>query len=210
MTEHACGPGHNMKSQRLIRAATLLLMLGRVVPAFAMQEKPKEGGKGPKKTESAKPPRQAPRARGQEPRQQPVRSQDQRAGRAGPGPFRVRRDEQRDVWPQYRAQNWQSEHRDWRQRGGYQGYRIPAYRFRGYFGRDHGFRLVRLPLVIVSGTPRFQRGEVWFSLLDPWPEYWPNDWYETDDVYIEYGDDGYYLYNRGRPDVRLAVTVYER
>ena len=143
------------------------------------------------------------------PWQPPVRSQE-RTSRYGREPFRVRRDDQRGVWRQYRAQSWQSEHRTWQQRGGYRGYRIPDYRFRGYFGRDHGFRLFGLPLVILSGNPRFQRGDVWFSLLDPWPEYWPDNWYETDDVYIEYSEDGYYLYNRDRPDVRLAVTVYER
>ena len=43
-------------------------------------------------------------------------------------------------------------------------------------------------------------------LLDPWPEYWADNWYQTDDVYIDY-DNGYYLYNRRYPDVRLAITV---
>ncbi len=43
-------------------------------------------------------------------------------------------------------------------------------------------------------------------LLDPWPEYWSDDWYTADDVYIDY-DDGYYLYNRRDPQVRLAISV---
>ena len=46
-------------------------------------------------------------------------------------------------------------------------------------------------------------------LVDPWPEYWADDWYDTDDLYIDYDDydNGYYLCNRRYPDVRLAITV---
>jgi hypothetical protein len=38
----------------------------------------------------------------------------------------------------------------------------------------------------LCGYPRFLYGGFWFSLVDPWPEYWAEDWYETDDVYIAY------------------------
>ena len=56
------------------------------------------------------------------------------------------------------------------------------------------------------GHPRFQCGGFWFLLVDPWPQDWSEDWYETDDIYIEY-DDGYYLYNLRHPGVALAITV---
>jgi hypothetical protein len=59
---------------------------------------------------------------------------------------------------------------------------------------------------IYMGYPRFQYAGFSFLLLDPYPEYWPEDWYATNDVYIDY-DNGYYLYNRRYPDVRLAITV---
>jgi hypothetical protein len=59
---------------------------------------------------------------------------------------------------------------------------------------------------IYMGYPRFQYGGFSFLLLDPWPEYWAENWYQTDDVYIDY-DNGYYLCNRRYPDVRLAITV---
>ena len=49
--------------------------------------------------------------------------------------------------------NWQSEHRTWQQRGGYNGYRIPDDRYRGYFGPSHGFRIFSLHLVIFGGYP---------------------------------------------------------
>ena len=43
-------------------------------------------------------------------------------------------------------------------------------------------------------------------LVDPWPGSWAENWYADDDVYIDY-DDGYYLYNRRYPGVRLAIVV---
>jgi hypothetical protein len=55
-----------------------------------------------------------------------------------------------------RSENWQSEHRTWQQRGGYNGYRIPDDRFRGYFGPSHGFRIRGLPLMYEGEYPRFQ------------------------------------------------------
>ena len=121
----------------------------------------------------------------------------------------VQQGDQRDMWHGYRSQNWQSEHRDWRDRGGYNGYRIPEDRYRSYFGLDHTFRMYSLPLETIGGDPRFQFGGLWFGLVDRVPEYWSDDWYETDDVYIDYSDDGYYLYNRRYPQDRIAITVSE-
>jgi len=110
-------------------------------------------------------------------------------------------------WQQHRASHWESDHRTWRQRGGYEGYLIPDQHFRGYFGRDHGFKIGVLPFMVVGGYPRFQYGGYWFSSVDPWPEYWGDDWYETDDVYVEYLDNGYYLFNRRYPGSGIAISV---
>jgi len=120
----------------------------------------------------------------------------------------VQPSDRRGVWLQHRARSWKSEHRDWRQRGGYNGYRIPDDHYGRYFGRDHRFRLNSLPLVIVGGYPRFQYGGFWFSVLDPWPEYWSDNWYDNDDVYIDYSGDGYYMYNRRYPMDRIAISVF--
>ena len=120
------------------------------------------------------------------------------------------RGQQQAVWQQHRAHSWQSEHRDWQQRGGYHGYRIPEDRYRSYFGPSHAFRIYRYPVVVVGGYPRFQYGGFWFSLMDPWPEYWSDDWYDNDDVYVDYYEDGYYLYNPRYPRDLIAITVYVR
>ncbi len=110
-----------------------------------------------------------------------------------------------NTWQRSRAQQWEREHRTWVQRGGYGGYYIPQDRFNLYFGRQHWFRVHSRP-IIYMGYPRFSYGGFTFLLVDPWPEYWAENWYEADDVFIDY-DDGYYLYNRRSPSVRLAITV---
>jgi hypothetical protein len=108
---------------------------------------------------------------------------------------------------QSRARSWNNDHRSWGQRGGYNGYRIPDERFRLYFGREHYFRMYGLPMFFVGGYPRFQYDGYWVTFVDPWPEMWPDSWYETDDVYLDYTDDGYYIYNRTRPGPGIAVTI---
>ncbi len=113
----------------------------------------------------------------------------------------------RSGFGQSRATSWQNEHQSWTQRGGYNGYRIPDNRFRQYFGRDHFFRIYGLPLVFVGGMPRFQYDGYWVTIMDPWPETWGPNWYETDDVYLDYNGDGYYLYDRLYPGFPIAVTI---
>ena len=108
-------------------------------------------------------------------------------------------------WRQDRAQSWQREHRGWDQRGGYGGYYIPQASFGLYFGSSHFFRIRNRP-VMYMGYPRFGYRGYSFILVDPWPEYWAENWYATDDVYVDY-DNGYYLYDRRYPDVRLAITI---
>jgi hypothetical protein len=60
---------------------------------------------------------------------------------------------------------------------------------------------------VVGGYPRFQYHGYWLSAVDPWPEYWGNDWYDNDDVYVTYVDSGYYLYNRRYPNVGIAISI---
>jgi len=113
----------------------------------------------------------------------------------------------RSGFVQSRASSWNNDHRSWGQRGGYNGYRVPEDRFRNYFGSNHFFRINRLPMVFVGGYPRFQYDGYWVTFVDPWPESWAPTWYETDDVYVDYTGDGYYLYDRMHPGPGIAVTI---
>jgi len=133
---------------------------------------------------------------------------DQQGSRRAPEAQRANVADQRNTWQQHRASNWKSQHRDWQQRGGYHGYRIPDDRFRADFGEGHHFHLASFPVVVEEGSPRFQINGFWFALVDPWPEFWAADWYETDDCYIDYYDGGYYLEDVRYPGVRLAINVF--
>jgi hypothetical protein len=122
----------------------------------------------------------------------------------------VEQSQQREVWQNRRARSWGTQHRDWQQRGGYRGYRIPETRFRAGFGREHSFRIYNQPMIIVGSYPRFQYQGYWFTVMDRWPESWSEDWYQNDDMYIEYSNNGYYLHNHNYPDMRLALYVHLR
>src|SRR6266849_1597886 len=150
--------------------------------------------------------REQQQARGhQEQQRQQRQQQDYRSARER-SPAQTR--QQEVAWQGDRAHSWQSEHRTWQQRGGYNGYRVPEDRFRGYYGQDHGFRIYTLPVRYVGGHRRFQYGGYWFGLVVPWPEYWTSEWYDNDDVYVDYYGDGYYLYNRRYPSDRIAISFY--
>jgi hypothetical protein len=81
------------------------------------------------------------------------------------------------------------------------GGRIPDARFHSNFGREHHFRIGEP--VMVGGYSRFQYGGFWFGFVEPWPE----GWYYTDDVYIDYVDGGYYMYDPYYPGARFAISV---
>lgn len=133
----------------------------------------------------------------------------ERQMRRTPQQQRSQQVEQRRIWQRYRAaHNWEAQRRTWRQRGGYNGYRVPDYYFNRYYGRNHWFRVYNLPFLYVDGYPRIQYAGYWFVLLDPYPPYWDPYWYETDDCYIDYYMDGYYLFNLrypGRPGIAVRI-----
>ncbi|HXN46722.1 MAG TPA: hypothetical protein VN893_08775, partial [Bryobacteraceae bacterium] len=158
-------------------------------------------------TQQQRPPQQqaqsAPQSRQQEQpqrsRQQAVAWQQQRGWQHGGGW------QAHTTFQQGRDQNWQSDHRTWAQRGGYGGYYIPYASFSVSFGSQHWFRMHSRPGMYL-GYPRFYDGGYSFMLLDPWPESWAENWYDTDELYIDY-DNGYYLYDRRYPGVGLAISV---
>jgi len=115
----------------------------------------------------------------------------------------------RGGWERHRANHFEAEHRSWRDRGGYRGYRVPDYDFHRRFGRTHFFRVYGLPYSEIGGYPRFQYDGLWFNLVEPYPEYWGTDWYQRDEMYVDYADGGYYLFNRrfpGQPGVALEIS----
>lgn len=181
-----------MRSFGVLSTGALLLCIGAAAPMAAQQsQEPKPQRQEPK---PSKPAKTGPGG---------LQSREPDRGR------RVEENEQQEVWRRHRAHTWQTEHRSWQQRGGYRGFRIPDDRFRGRFGRDHWFRISGTPMMMVGRYPRFQYDGYWFRPVDPWPESWADDWYRQDDVYIDYTDGGYYLFNRNHPGMAMALRVYE-
>jgi len=222
-----------MKMIAITSTAILSLLLGVAAPAYAQHEengdkqdhaKQQQGGHEqgkPEQQHAQKPQPQAERAQRsreqhgqqvQHDQQQQRQDRNDRYTRSAQGRDDDRRSPQQErvqhsVWQQHRSQNWQSDHRNWQQRGGYRGYRVPEYRYRGYFGPSHGFRIGGLPFLVVGGYPRFQYQGYWISAVDPWPSGWGDDWYDNDDVYVSYEDNGYYMYNRSYPGQGIAINI---
>jgi len=213
-----------MKQTSVISAMILSLLLGATAIAGAQENRPgndRGNAKPQQKSQQARPAQQSRPQQGARPAQNQARPQQSYGGAFhggvqtnGPTYGGVHHSgvpqHQGQVsagFVQSRAGSWKNEHQSWAQRGGYNGYRIPDARFRLYFGHDHFFRIYGLPLVFVGGMPRFQYDGYWVTIVDPWPESWGQNWYETDDVYLDNTGDGYYLYDRNYPDFPIAVTV---
>ena len=57
--------------------------------------------------------------------------------------------------------------------------------------------------MIVDNRPRFQYAGYWFEIVDAWP----TDWAYSDECYIDYVDDTYYLFDPLHPGIRIAIVV---
>ena len=174
------------------------------------QNQPKQQQPQQHAQQQNQPKQQQPQQHAQQQNQQKKQQPQQARQQSGQQPAQHTQEQQRvqqAAWQGHRSQNWQSDHRTWKQRGGYQGYRIPDNRYNGYFGPNYAFVIYSQPYMVVGGFPRFQYGGYWFTLVDPWPGYWANNWYETDDVYVVYANNGYYMYNSRYPTVGIAINV---
>jgi hypothetical protein len=210
-----------MPMKLAISTGVLFLLFGTTAPVYAQHaQEGKEQGKPQQEQQhqQQKPAQQQHQQPANRPAQRPQQSygaayhggvQPKEATHGGVHPSGVpqHQGQVRSGFTQSRAGSWNNEHQSWGQRGGYNGYRVPDARFKSYFGRDHFFRINALPMVFVGGAPRFQYDGYWVTFIDPWPEAWPPTWYETDDVYLDYTNDGYYLYDRSRPGIGIAVTI---
>lgn len=82
---------------------------------------------------------------------------------------------------------------------------IPDQKFKASFGRQHIMKAnqVITQTTIVAGQTQFVYSGYTFVILDPWP----SDWLFTDDVYIDYVDGDYFLFDALHPGVQIALFV---
>ena len=210
-----------MSSIRRISTGALLLLFAVAAPMYAQDQHEKDQGRPDQ--EHAQPQHTQPAPTHTAPRPAPAPARPQQSyggvyhggvkatepthGGVHPSGVPQHSGQVRSGFTQSRATSWATDHKTWAQRGGYNGYRIPDARFKQYFGHDHFFRISALPLLFVGGFPRFQYDGYWVTFVDPWPDNWPATWYETDNCYLDYTDDGYYLYDNNYPGVGIAVTI---
>jgi len=127
----------------------------------------------------------------------PTPQQEEKRDEAKPAPQQQEKREQaKPAQQQGEKQSKQAQ----RASGGSKG-RIPDDRFRTNFGRAHTFRINHVTMV--SGTPQFVYGGYTFIIVDPWPAVW----LYTDECYVDFIDDQYYLFDLAHPGMRILVNV---
>ena len=229
-----------MKLVGAISTAVLFLLLGTTAPAYAQHEeqaqeaKPAQHAQQKQEAQQAKPAQHAQQKQeAQQAKSSQHAQQKQEAQQAKSSQHAEQKQEAQQAKSSQHAEQKQearqaksSQHAEQKQEAqqaksaqhaqrqehaeqaqgftGNRGGRIPDDRFRAHFGREHRFRINRP--TIVAGYPRFQYGGYWFGFIDPWPA----DWYYTDEVYVDYIDGGYYLYNPVHPGFRIAISVVIR
>jgi hypothetical protein len=179
-----------MGALRVLNVAILSVLVGSAALVYAQDEKreekaarqeeakPKQDEAKPPKQDEAKPPKQDKQMEKQEPK----RGQERAGQPAKP-----------------EGQEHPKMQGDRERRAGKGGH-IPDDKFRAHFGQSHHFTA---KTVIVQGQPQFQYGGYTFELVDVWPV----DWAYADDVYLDYIDGEYFLFDLLHPGVRIALIV---
>jgi hypothetical protein len=183
-----------MKQVGLISTGVLLLLLGTAAPTYA-QERQEQEAQPAKQEQQVKPEKQQSKGQQKQEKEQQQQAKGQQK-QQGHQQARSSQHPQRTQQAEARQRAEPALRLSARGEG-----RIPDDHFRSHFGREHRFRIGSPRMV--DGYSRFQYGGFWFGFVEPWPE----GWYYTDDVYIDFIDGGYYLYNPYYPGVRIAICV---
>ena len=176
-----------MKLVGIISTAVLSLTLGAAAPAYAQQEE--HAQQDEKKVQQEKPAQQE---------EKHAQQEEKKAQQEKPAQQEEKHAQQEEKKAQ--QEKPAAQHEQQAQRGNSR--RIPDDHFRANFGREHVF-VINRP-VIIEGQPRFQYGGYWFGFGEPWPV----GWAYTDNVYVDYVDGGYYLYNPFHPGIRIVIIVF--
>ena len=176
-----------------IPTAVLLLLLGTTASAYAQekgQEEPKQEAK-PAESQAKPAQQQAKPAQQQHAQAKPAQQQHAQAKPAQQQHAQAKPAQQQRT-QQVRAQQSQPA-------GGTHG-RISDAHYASNFGSGHRFHVSQSDYQ----HRRFSYGGYSFGFVDPWP----SDWAYTDDVYVLYVDNGYYMYNPAHPGVRISISIF--
>jgi hypothetical protein len=182
-----------MKLAGILGTAVLSLTLGAAVPVFAQEEhgqQEEHAQQEGKKVQQEKPAQQE---------EKHAQQEEKKAQQEKPGQQEEKHAQQEEKKSEQQKPVAQHEQQAERASGNHG--RIPDDRFRANFGREHVF-VINRP-VVIEGQPRFQYGGYWFGFSQPWPL----GWAYSDNVYVDYVDGGYYLYNPFHPGIRIIIIV---
>jgi hypothetical protein len=188
-----------MKLASIIGTAVLSLTLGAAAPVYAQEEhgQDEHAQQDEKKAQPEKPAQQEEKKAQEEKSAKQDEKSAQQEKNAKPEDKSAK--QENNGKPE--EKNAQQQHAQPAHAAGNRGGRIPEDRFRANFGREHVF-VINRP-VIIEGQPRFQYGGYWFGFNQPWPV----GWLYTDNVYVDYVDGGYFLFNPFHPGIRVVIIV---
>jgi hypothetical protein len=225
-----CKGDKMLKSIRVVGASAVFLLLGWTVPAGAQQDKQEEKAEPARQEQQSKPEKQQ-QAKAPQQQQQAKAPQEQQQAKPGQQQQAKGQPDQQQQQHQLNSAKQQPEQAKGGQQAQHQqaaspkrpertqqamaaqraqpalrlsargSGRIPDERFHSNFGREHEFHMGNP--VMVGGYSRFQYGGYWFGFVQSWPV----GWYYTDDVYIDYVDGGYYMFDPYYPGARFAISV---
>jgi len=186
-----------MKLFGFVSTAALFLILVYSAPGYALQNQQDEAKPAPQEEPKAEKPAKPREAK---PGEQPAPKSEEGKEQNAPRHEQERQNTQHQNDDARQAQ--ESKHADRAPAAaGNRGGRIPEDKFREHFGRGHTV-VINRP-VIVDNRPRFQYAGYWFEIVDAWP----TDWAYSDECYIDYVDDTYYLFDPLHPGIRIAIVV---
>jgi hypothetical protein len=196
-----------MKVLGVLTTAIVFLVLASRMPAYsqerddAKQDQTQEQKDKAKNNDKDKA-RQGDNARRPDERSQPEanRPQEQRQDQRTD----QRQDQRQDQRPEQGQAQRADQDRGGQRAEGQRGRHIDDDKFRSSFGRQHVFHVDRTRIVN-SPQPVVVYGGYQFQLVDAWPA----DWGYDDDVYVDYIDGEYFLFDARHPGIRIAVFVLD-
>jgi len=195
----------NYMMNRIRTSLLSVLLLFLTTLGYAQQQ---ESGPQPDSTSQQEEPHRSPDAA---PPQQPPENKAPRQGRDQQGQPAKPEKQETPKPSKEQLQGKQEQHGQSAQKGpansNVKSAHIPDAKFKADFGRQHSFTANRVIIqtTIVPRQTQFVASGVTFVFLDPWP----SAWLFTDECYIEYVDDEYFLFDDLHPGVRVALLVVE-
>lgn len=184
-----------MKLIRIVVAAVLFLG----VATFAYSQEP---GAEPKPPKQEEPPRDVAPSRQEDPKAPKPEKQEE------PKPQKPEKQENPKMpndssKPAHAEKGQQGEQGHARLAG--KSAHIPDPKFKASFGRQHRFAVKQVitTTTVVPGQTQFVYSGYTFIILDPWPSVW----LFSDDCYIDYVNDDYFLFDAFHPGFRIALFV---